>query len=117
MAGYLFYPPADAAQDRIWHDTVETWGEVKAETYIRCLHVHLQKLSETRALWRKLPAPLVVPADLKMDVWLSRYERHYIIFRTLSGGRIGVISILHERMDLPVRLADDLLSIVRRNAD
>lgn len=117
MAAYLFYPPADAAQDRIWRDTAETWGEAQAETYILGLHAHLLKLSQTRALWRKLPRALAIPAGLNIEAWFSRYQHHYIVFRQLSGNRIGVISILHERMDLPVRLADDLLSIVRRDAE
>ena len=30
-----------------------------------------------------------------------------VTFRELSGGSIGVISILHENMDLPARLKDD----------
>jgi len=111
MAGYLFYPPADAAQDRIWQDTVETWGEAQAIRYIQGLHAHLQRLSETPALWRKLPGKLAVPADLKLDAYLSRYERHYVFFRKLSGDRIGILSLLHDRMDVPARLAEDLPSL------
>lgn len=110
---YLFYPTADAAQDRIWRDTVEIWGEAKAETYIRGLHRHLDKLAATPALWRSLPAAFVISDSIDVKPWLSRYEHHYIIFRQLSGGRIGVISLLHERMDLPVRLAEDLLNMMR----
>jgi plasmid stabilization system protein ParE len=107
VARYLFYPAADAAQDQIWRYTVETWGRRQAEKYIRGLHAFLAKLAETRALWRPLPRSLVVPADLKLDAWFARYEHHYVFFRELPEG-IGIISILHERMDLPVRLADDL---------
>lgn len=117
MTGYLFYPPADAAQDRIWQDTRESWGEAQADAYITGLHAHLRKLTPIRALWRKLPARLVNPPDLQIEAWFSRYERHIIIFRVLSDERIGIISILHERMDLPVRLAGDLLNILRRDAE
>lgn len=117
MAGYRFYPPADLAQDRIWRDTEKTWGEQQAKTYIIGLHRHLDKLSRQPVLWRKLPASLLVPTDLDREIWLSRYQRHFIIFRELSDGRIGVISILHERMDLPMRLADDLLSINSKGTD
>jgi plasmid stabilization system protein ParE len=116
MTGYLFYPPADAAQDRIWRDTMESWSEMQAETYIVGLHGHLLKLSRTRALWRPLPQRLVV-TDLGAMTWFSRCERHHIFFRELSGGRIGIIGILHERMDLPVRLAEDLLHIAQRDTD
>lgn len=115
MAGFLFYPTADTAQDRIWEDTVEAWGEAQAIRYIRGLHAHLQMLSETPSLWRRLPGKLALPADLKIDAYFSRYERHYIFFRELSGGRIGVLSLLHDRMDVPVRLADDLRALNDRS--
>jgi plasmid stabilization system protein ParE len=111
MTGYLFYPTADAAQDRIWNDTVATWGEQQAASYIRGLHAHLRKLSETRALWRRLPNNLVIPADLGTLAYFSRYERHYVFFRELPSGMIGVMSILHDRMDAPVRLAEDLATL------
>ncbi|BCH34528.1 hypothetical protein MesoLjLc_64580 [Mesorhizobium sp. L-8-10] len=117
MAGFLFYPPADAAQDRIWQETVAKWGEAQATRYIRGLHVHLQTLSETPALWRKLPGNLAVPADLKLDAYFGHYERHYVFFRKLSGDRIGVLSLLHDRMDVPVRLAEDLQALSSRQID
>ncbi len=108
MAGYLFYPPADAAQDRIWSDTVERWGEAQAVRYIKGLHAHLQWLSETRAVWRRLPDSLVIPADIEATAFFSRYERHYVFFRSLRDEKIGIMSILHDRMDMPARLAEDL---------
>ncbi len=117
MAEYLLYPPADAAQDRIWNDTVEKWDEAQAIRYITELHQHLQILSEAPALWRKLPGNLAIPSDLKMDAYFSHYGRHYVFFRELSGDRIGVMSILHDRMDVPVRLAEDLQTLEARSED
>lgn len=111
MAGYRFYPRADAAQDKIWHDTLDTWGEAQADAYIRGLHVHLQRLCEDRVIWRRLPQKLAVPADVKREAYFSRYEHHYVFFRELDNGELGVMSILHERMDLPVRLKDDLSAL------
>lgn len=117
MSGYLFYPPADAAQDRIWRDTVDQWGEAQAVAYISGLHAYLQRLSETKALWRKLPRDLVVPADLKTQAFFSRYERHYLFFRELPSGKIGVMAILHDRMDTPVRLHEDFVGIIDKLND
>ncbi|WP_428426574.1 type II toxin-antitoxin system RelE/ParE family toxin [Pararhizobium sp.] len=117
MSGYLFYRPADVAQDRIWKDTVVQWGEAQAVTYITVLHVHLQTLSETKALWRRLPSDLAIPADLKVHAYFSRYERHYLFFRALPSGKIGVMAILHERMDIPVRLHEDLSAIADKFED
>ena len=65
MAGYRFYARADAAQDRIWRDTLDTWGETQADSYIRGLHIHLKRLCDNRLLWRRLPQKMAVPADAK----------------------------------------------------
>jgi hypothetical protein len=40
-------------------------------------------------------------------VAVVRSQHHYIFFRELSQGILGVISILHENMDIPSRLKED----------
>lgn len=62
----------------------------------------LAKVAEKRLSWRELPEMQGT------SLYFVRYERHYVFFRELSGGVIGVISILHESMDLPRRLKEDL---------
>jgi plasmid stabilization system protein ParE len=114
VATYRFYPRADAAQDKIWRDTVERWGEPQAVTYITGLHAHLGRLCESKALWRQLPQKLAVPADVKREAYFSRYEHHYLFFRELDNGDLGVMSILHERMDVPVRLKEDLAALIAK---
>ena len=114
MVTYRFYPRADAAQDKIWRETVEKWGEKQAVTYITGLHTHLQRLCEDKAIWRKLPQRLAVPADVKRQAHFSRYEHHYVFFRELDNGDVGVMSILHKRMDVPVRLAEDLAALAQK---
>ena len=111
--GYLFYPAANATQDRIWRDTAETWGEDQAASYILGLHAHLEKLCRTRAIWRALPSDLVLPSGIEGSVYVSRYRRHYLFFRELPSGKIGVMSILHERMDVPARLVEELGKLAR----
>jgi len=111
MVAYRFYPRADAAQDKIWEDTVRDWGENQAATYIRSLHAHLRRLCDNRMIWRRLPQNLAVPPDVKRAAYFSRYEHHYVFFRELDNGDLGVMSILHEKMNLPVRLMDDLVAL------
>ncbi|MBL4774647.1 MAG: type II toxin-antitoxin system RelE/ParE family toxin [Mariprofundus sp.] len=108
MPSYLFFPSADEAQDAIWRYSCEAWGEKQAEKYIQGMHLHLQLLCEKKKLWKPLPASLVIPSDLKLEAYFTRYEHHYLFFRELSAGKIGVMAILHERSDMPVRLCDDL---------
>ncbi|OOO28155.1 type II toxin-antitoxin system RelE/ParE family toxin [Agrobacterium sp. YIC 4121] len=114
MAAYRFYAPADAAQDKIWRDTVNAWGEAQAEAYIRGLHVHLQRLCDNHLLWRRLPQRLAVSSDLKREAYFSRYEHHYLFFGKLDNGDLGVMSILHERMDMAVHLREDLTALDAR---
>lgn len=98
---YLFYSAADRRQDEIWDYTVDEWGEEQAVRYLEGLHDTIAQAAEGKIAWRKLMHPKV------SGVYFIRYEHHYIFFRELPGNVIGVISILHENMDLPSRLEDD----------
>jgi len=102
MVGYKFFPPADKSQDEIWDYTYKEWGEAQADKYITGLHSHIQKLADKKLLWRPVPKSLVLPSDLEMEVFFSRYERHYLFFRELTEDMIGIMSILHDSMHIPV---------------
>ena len=115
MASYRFYPAADQRQDEIWDYTLRRWGEKQAEKYIHGLHNHLQQLADKILQWRDLPNRILVPPDIDIKIYFSVYEYHYLFFRELSDGDIGIMSILHESMDLPTRLREDLELITRFN--
>lgn len=117
MARYRFCPRADAAQDRIWHDTLDEWGQAQAEAYLRGLHAHLQRLCDNRLIGRRLPQKMAVPADVKRSAYFSRYEHHSVFFRELNNGDLGVMSILHERMGMAVRLKEDLAAVHAKSDD
>jgi len=74
----------------------------------------LQRLCQDRSIWRQLPKRLAVPADIKRSAYFSRYEHHYVFFRELKNGDLGIMSILHERMNLPVRLKEDLAALLNK---
>jgi plasmid stabilization system protein ParE len=40
-------------------------------------------------------------------VYFIRFERHLIFFRSLSADTVGVISVLHENMNIPMRLREE----------
>jgi len=79
------------------------------------LHDRLQDLADKKKTWRTLPNSLIVPPDLDISAYFSRYDHHYIFFRELSAGTIGILSILHDSMDIPVRLFKDLEKIEAEN--
>lgn len=111
MADYRLYPRANAAQDRIWRHTLETWGEAQAVAYLEGLHAHFQKLTLSPQIWRKLPSNFQKAGRDQAAVHFSRYGQHYIFFKVLKNGDLGIMSILHGRTDMPARLLSDLAAL------
>lgn len=101
---HKLHPAARRAILDIWQYTYRTWGAEQADRYVRGLYEMCDQLAENRIKWRAVPHPEAA------GVYVARYEHHFIFFRQLTDGRLGIISILHENMDLPTRLHDDLKS-------
>ena len=85
----------------IWDYTERTWGEEQADTYVRDLVVAINATCDARHAWRP------VLDNALIGVYFIRHQHHYIFFRELSTGGVGVINILHENMDIPARLKED----------
>lgn len=111
MSGYRLYKTAQEALESIWFYSFKTWGETQADKYIFELYDCFEQLATKALVWRKIPAGLCVPPDLDRQVYFSHHQHHYIFFRELDNEDVGIISLLHEKMDLPVRLAEDLQRI------
>lgn len=108
MAGFRLYRTAQEELEDIWFYTFRKWGERQADRYLSKIYDCLQELATKERYWRKLPRELCVPPDVKHEIYFARLERHYIFFRELKNNDVGIISILHDAMDIPVRLAEDL---------
>lgn len=97
---YSLYKRAKQQLIDIWLYTAEHWGEEQADKYVNGIYAALLALES--ASWRK------VEGQRFIGVYFLRYEKHFIFFRELSNEHIGIISILHERMNLPERLFEDM---------
>ncbi len=104
MPGYRFFKSADKAQDSIWVYTLQQHGKTQATQYIKGLHKHLAALAARKKPWRHLPAHLQIRQSIGL-IYISKYESHYIFFRELPERNIGVLSLLHEKMDMPSQIA------------
>lgn len=94
------FAAAESRLIEIWDYTLENWGEDQADTYVRGLVDQIHTLDANRSIWRPV-------ADKTLaGLWFVRHEHHYIFFRELSGGVVGVITVLHENMDLPARIRE-----------
>jgi len=87
--------------DEIYAFTAETWGEAQADHYLEGLFAKFEAISSRDFPWRPLSAAFGV------EGYVCRYERHLIYWRLLADGRIGIVTVLHERMHQISRLRDD----------
>jgi len=94
-------PAARARILEIWDYTEKKWGEGQADGYVRGLVDGINCLPDKRRHWKPVRDKVLT------DLFFFRYRHHYIFFRELSHATLGVISILHENMDLPSRLKED----------
>ena len=84
----------------IWNYPANAWGVDQANRYLSGLDSHFSELPADRSKWR-------VPMEGIPGIHFSRYKHHYVFFRELKSGDIGIITILHEKMDLPRRFLED----------
>ena len=103
MAKYVLQAAADHRLDEIYNYTLETWGEAQAQSYIRGLFERFQQIADRAIPWRQ------IPAEFEVDGYFTRYEHHYIYWKVLGDGQIGIVTILHERMHQIERFQEGFL--------
>jgi toxin ParE1/3/4 len=88
--------------DEIYAYTRETWGEAQAQTYIRGLFDRFEAIAARRFPWHP------IPAEFGVDGYVCRYQKHFIYWKLLNDGNVGIVTILHERMHQIERFREDL---------
>lgn len=88
--------------DEIYDYTRRTWGDAQADAYIRGLFGKFKAIAAREIPWT------AIPAEFGIDGYLCRHEKHFIYWKLLAGGKVGIVTVLHERMHQIERLKDDL---------
>lgn len=101
MPAYLILKAAGFRLGDIYRFTLGEWGKPQADKYLHGLFQHFSDIAEERAISRP------IPAELSVDGYVSRYEKHLVYWKILSTGQIGIVTILHERMHQIDRFKDD----------
>ncbi|MBT3195432.1 MAG: type II toxin-antitoxin system RelE/ParE family toxin [Candidatus Ruthia sp.] len=78
--------------DEIYRYTIKTWGKKQAKIYINGLFESFNNIGSN------LVVSYPMPADFGIDGFYLRYEKHYIYWKYLDNGDIGIVTVLHERM-------------------
>ena len=88
--------------DEICSYTRRTWGEAQAQAYLRSLFDTFKAIAARQFPWRP------IAAEFGVDGYVCRYEKHFIYWKLLDDGSVGIVTILHERMHQIERLREDL---------
>ena len=87
--------------DEIYRYTRERWGEAQSDAYIRGLFEAFEGIATGAVASRP------VPAEFEVDGYVFRYERHFVYWKTLADGAVGIVTVLHERMHQIGRFLED----------
>lgn len=87
--------------DEIHRYSRERWGESQADAYIRGLFEAFEGIATGAVASRP------VPAEFEVDGYVFRYRRHFVYWKTLGDGAIGIVTVLHERMHQIDRFLED----------
>ena len=102
MSAFRVQEGASHRIDELYHYTRETWGDAQADSYVRGLFAHFEAIAARRLHWR------ASPAEFGVTGYFSRYEKHFVYWRVLSDGAIGIVAVLHQRMHQLERLGEEL---------
>lgn len=88
--------------DDIYRYSRDRWGPEQADRYITDLFAAFEKIASHGVVSRP------IPAEFAIDGFYFRHAHHFVYWRWLSNGDIGIVTILHERMHQMDRFRDDL---------
>ena len=88
--------------DEIYRYTRDRWGTAQADAYITGLFEAFGRIGASSI--RSRP----IPAEFGVKGYVFRYERHFVYWKTLENGDVGIVTVLHERMHQIERFREDL---------
>lgn len=88
--------------DEIYRYSIERWGEARADAYITGLFNAFDRIAAGGVASRP------VPAELGVDGYYFRYEKHFVYWKWLTNGDVGIVTVLHERMHQFDRFQEDV---------
>ena len=87
--------------DEIYRYTASEWGSTQAEHYINGLFGSFEQIRINPALSRP------IPAELGVTGYFYRYQKHFVYWKKLANGDIGIIAFLRQRIHQIERFRDD----------
>lgn len=92
MSSYFLGPHADDHLDEIYEYTATNGGEDQEDRYIDKLFEYFSNVASKNVTWRN------IPAEFEIAGYFGKCECHFVYWRMLKSGDVGIVAILHERM-------------------
>jgi len=92
MAAVRIREAAALRIDEIYRFTRDRWGPEQADRYIIGLFEAFDRIES-----HNVPSK-PIPAEFGVEGFVFRYGRHFVYWKWLSSGEIGIVDVLHERM-------------------
>lgn len=100
MTTYSLSPAANASIDEIFVYTLEQWGPDQARSYLETLFGTFEAIANGLARSRDAKPAFGFEANF------VKSGRHYIYWKHLNDGRIGITAIIHESRQQAIRFAE-----------
>lgn len=101
MTDFFVQEAASYRIDEIYRYSLANWGKERADSYIEGLFDAFGKIVTREILSR----PRL--AEFGVDGFFFRYEKHFVYWKYLTNGQVGIVTILHKRMHQIFRFKDD----------
>ena len=101
MPKFLVQKSAAERLKEIFAYTQQQWGDDQAHRYIDGMFDRFEQICKREVLWRP------IPGELKVNGYYTVYGKHYIYWKVLNSGQVGIVTVLHERMHQLDRFRDD----------
>lgn len=101
MKRYFLQPAASARLEEIYRYSIEQFGPAQADKYLDGAFALFEDIAEKRVPWRR------IPGEFGVDGFFTRYRSHFVFWKLRFDGEVGIVAILHHRMDLARRLQED----------
>lgn len=100
MADYLLWRGAVASLTDIYIHTEDNWGTAQAYKYISQLYQCFEQIAAQQIPWRP------IPAEFEISGYFTRSEKHFVYFKELADGAIGIVAVIHQRRHQIARLRE-----------
>jgi toxin ParE1/3/4 len=87
--------------DDIYRYARDRWGAGQADRYITDLFAAFDRI-ESRGVTSR-----AIPAEFGIEGFYFRHAHHFVYWRRLQNGDVGIVTILHKRMHQMDRFHED----------